>query len=90
MILFVLIGCAIAPPNVEVCVKLIRGAQCAYTIEGESRRISDDEYNEIGRFSISYRDYAEIRKFIEEACQKLDCKDIKKKIREFEKSAGVQ
>jgi len=74
---------------VEVCVKNIIGASCAYSIEGEERKMSDEEWNEVGRFSMSFDAYGEIRKFIESACQKMECEDLKKRMSNFEGSIGI-
>ena len=82
--LLILSGCALTPPNEEVCVKQIEGAFCLYMQEGPERNMSEEEWNEIGRLSMSAKAYGEIKKFILEACEKYDCKSIKEKLRQFE------
>ena len=65
------------PPNVEGCARLQLGAACAYTINGEQRRLSEADWLDIrlGRISFSPEHYAEIRKFIEQTCAiHRDCK----------------
>lgn len=72
LLLFLLssVSCALNPPNIEVCGKLPEGAVCGYTIEGPQRRMDNEEWNMTGRFSMSAKDYGELKKFILKACEK--------------------
>ena len=77
-ILFLLsnVSCALNPPNIEVCGKLPDGAICGYTIDGTQRRMTNDEWNKVGRFSMSAEAYGELKKFILKACEKNnECND---------------
>lgn len=73
-----LVSCATPPPpNVEGCSRLQLGAQCAYTIKGPDRRINEADWllMRLGRISFDPKDYAKIRKFIEQTCAiHKDCK----------------
>jgi hypothetical protein len=63
---------------VEVCGKLSMGAYCGYTIEGPSREMHEAEWDEIGRVSMSFEAFGEVKKFILEACERSKKCDLKK------------
>ena len=85
----VLCSCA-TPPNVEGCVRLNRGAACAYTLVGPDRDFSEAQWQKkrIGRISFAPEDYAKIRAYIEEQCEKAgpSCqKKLKARLKHIEK-----
>ena len=71
MTLFILTNCANVP-NVEVCVRLIDGAACTYTLQGKDRDMNESEYKnqEIGEIFMRPESYGEIKKFILKQCKK--------------------
>lgn len=82
----VLTSCAsLSVPNEEACIRLQRGAACTYTLDGPERDFTEKQWEHvrIGRVSFDYKSYGEIRKFIEQACEKdKDCelKKVKKRL----------
>lgn len=65
------------PPNVEACARLLLGAQCAFTIDGPTRKITEADWLDmrLGRISFAPEDYSKIRRFIEIVCARYkDCK----------------
>ncbi len=86
-----LVNCAHTPPDVEVCIRLSKGAQCAFTISPETRRLTEAQWQEIklGRMSLTSNGYAEYRLFVERvcavdgACVDVDVQDL---LNIFEKS----
>lgn len=91
----VLCSCATPPPpNIEACARLQIGAACAYTIKGADRNISEADWlsMRLGRISFAPKDYAEIRKFIEQTCAiHRDCKveDFREFFYRFEKKLNL-
>jgi len=68
-------GCALQPPNIEVCTLLSNGAACTYTVSGSDRNMSEVEFQSkrLGYFIVSAEHWGEIKKFVKEACQKSKC-----------------
>lgn len=76
-------------PNEPVCVRLSNGASCFYTLEGEEKRLTEEEFkqNEIGLFFMTPTTFGEIKKFILKICKKskkCDYDHTKKRIEEFD------
>jgi hypothetical protein len=46
--------------------------------------MSEDEWDQVGRLSMSPKSYGEFKKFILEACEQIECKSLKEKLRGFE------
>lgn len=78
-------SCVLNPPNEEICVKLISGARCFYTYQNKQRDMTDEEWNSVGRLSMSAESYGEFKKFIQEACQKSDCVVIIKQLEHIDR-----
>lgn len=89
-----LTGCSLTPPNAEVCAELPSGgAFCRFTISGEEKLVSVQEWDEmsVGRFSLNVEDFGEYQKFIKEACEKSKCnKKQKKTMRTFSRILDVR
>jgi len=71
------VGCAMNPPNIELCGKLSWGATCRYTLSGETRDMHEMEWSEVGRVSMSLEDFGEVKKFILESCKRSRKCEIK-------------
>ena len=63
-------SCAIRLPNIEVCGKTPEGAICAYSMKGEKRKMTEAEWNKLGRISMSAKAYGELKKFILASCKR--------------------
>ena len=92
-ILMIVCSCQHTVPNLELCVKLQNGAQCAYTIEGPERRLTEEEYQDVqlGKISMTAEAWGAVRQFIESACQtEQQCKDSKERIDYLERALGIE
>lgn len=79
---FFISGCALNPPNVEVCTQLpSENAYCSYTIEGPERIVEKDDWESMqtGRFSMSAEAFSRYQMFVERACEKVACSAEEKK-----------
>ena len=78
-----LCGCAVTPPNAEICVSLPSGsAFCTYTLEDKDRTIPKDEWQAMqsGRFSMSPDEFAKYQSFVDEVCIRYTCTEDQKKM----------
>ena len=60
-------------PDVEICERLGEGAECEHTLSGHSRRLTEDEFNEmfgIGWFFMSPESFKEVSSEIKRICKK--------------------
>lgn len=75
-------GCALRPPNVEICTQLpSETAYCSFTIEGPERIVDKDAWKEMqmGRFSMSAESFSKYQVFIEQTCERVNCTAEQKK-----------
>lgn len=65
-------SCAVSPPNVRVFVRLQKGAQSAYTIDGPQERLTEEEFKEIevGLVCMEPKSWGEVKTFIDKVCQR--------------------
>jgi len=76
---FSALSCGITPPNIEVCGKLDQGAHCNQTQEENPRTMTDVEWNEVGRISMSVEAWGEVVKYIKDSCNRSKRCEIKDK-----------
>ena len=78
---FSLISCQTPLPDIELCGKLSLGAHCNKTLSDKPRTMTESEWDTIGRVSMSFEDFGELKKFMLSVCkrsEKCNLEDEKK------------